>query len=291
MASVERRSTRFGDPMLVLTIGRKKIYFFEPNDVSQQVAIGDTVLFGIMQKGDYWNGKRLAVAKSVPHPSGAFFFRDRWISSGGKVTLRGEDFHVYYSAVIELVITNKNIGNISDLEVLANVTELEKLDLEGNAIADITGLETLTNLQCLKLSKNRITQITGLEHLTNLRELDLGNNNITQITGLDSLENLQNLTLGSNQISKIEGLAQLKMLKTLDLGCNKITEIKGLENLTRLNMVNLKGNPGLAWLPYSEEAPENVAMHLHKDGFIKGPYRPKRPKRIHDPDFDPPTCW
>ncbi len=72
VAGMEKRSTKAGNPMLVLTIGEERVSFFEEEDVAFPVVIGDTVTFTMTRKGTYLNGKGLAVvSKSAPQPQPA----------------------------------------------------------------------------------------------------------------------------------------------------------------------------------------------------------------------------
>jgi hypothetical protein len=95
------------------------------------------------------------------------------------ITIRGEKYHVWN----------------------------DKLDLSELKISDITeieGLETLTNLQVLELHSNQIDEIKGLENLINLKKLCLGWNQIEEIKGLENLKNLQELYLDGNPIKEEE---------------------------------------------------------------------------------------
>ncbi len=70
VSSVEKRTTKAGGPMLILTIGEERVSFFESADVDQPAVIGDTVKFALTRKGTYLNGKGLAVtSKSAPQPN------------------------------------------------------------------------------------------------------------------------------------------------------------------------------------------------------------------------------
>jgi hypothetical protein len=99
------------------------------------------------------------------------------------------------------------------------------LDLHRQGVKDITeieGLEHLTNLQILDLSWNQIEDIKGLEHLKNLKELHLFANHVNKIKGLESLTKLEILDLRDNHIEEIEGLEHLNDLRKLYLGGNPI---------------------------------------------------------------------
>jgi hypothetical protein len=99
--------------------------------------------------------------------------------------------------------------------------DLLTLDLSGKKIKDISeieGLDTLTDLQVLNLSDNQIVEIKGLEYLINLIELDLSNNYIKEIKGLNHLIRLKKLNLKNNRFYSIKGFENLINLERLNLG-------------------------------------------------------------------------
>ena len=146
----------------------------------------------------------------------------------------------------ELNLSEKGLSNISDIGALANLTNLQTLNLSGNSISDIGALANLTNLTELNLSGNSITSIGGaLANLTNLQTLDLSGNSISDIGALANLTNLQTLNLSGNGIISIGALASLtnlQTLKTLNLSSNNISDISALGNLTNLQTLNLSNN-------------------------------------------------
>lgn len=153
--------------------------------------------------------------------------------------------HVIVKGEKKIVKKNKlklkkiGITDISEIEGLEKLINLEELDLRKNNISEIKGLNTLTNLTILNLRKNQISEIKGLEKLINLKKLNLSENNISEIKGLDHLKNLEYLNLNLNNISEIKGFENLTNLLHLDMFRNTFTEIKGLENLTKLAFIFL----------------------------------------------------
>lgn len=99
---------------------------------------------------------------------------------------------------------------ISDITPLANLKELNTLDLSSNSIFDISPLSELTNLSMLHLAGNNISSLTSLRDMTALDTLDLSDNvNITDIEPLMELTNLSTLDLTGTDVSK-EDIAKLK---------------------------------------------------------------------------------
>ena len=130
--------------------------------------------------------------------------------------------------------------------MLQTVSTFTKVfELENESIVNITkieGLDQLVNLQDLRLQENKIRKIEGLDRFVNLQKLDLGANAIPRIEGLAALANLQELRLSGNQIQRIEGLAALANLHVLWLTNNKIQKIEGLERLVNLKELHLETN-------------------------------------------------
>lgn len=155
------------------------------------------------------------------------------------VTFRGRAYRVKKNI---LILRNKGINSIDEIEGLQNLPYLASLDLSNNNIREIKALENLPSLVTLNLSRNGITEIKGLENLSNLNSLDLSINGITEIKGLDTLKKLRFLNLSFNNIAEIKGLYNITELMVLNLEGNTIREIKGLENVHKLNALYLGNN-------------------------------------------------
>ena len=89
------------------------------------------------------------------------------------VSIKGKRIEVKDNA---LNLSDMGIQDITEIEGLAALTNLEKLDLEKNSIMKIKGLDALINLKELDLEGNQITEIKGLESLIKLEKLDLEEN-------------------------------------------------------------------------------------------------------------------
>jgi Leucine-rich repeat (LRR) protein len=83
----------------------------------------------------------------------------------------------------------------NDASLLANLVNLQVLDLGFISISNLSPLATLSNLEVLSLDFTRITDITPLSSLTNLRELDLSNTDVVELSPLVVLQGLQVLYL------------------------------------------------------------------------------------------------
>ena len=73
-------------------------------------------------------------------------------------------------------------------------------------ITKIENLECLVNLEVLDISFNRLRVIEGLEKLTKLKRLFLVSNKITKIDNLGHLKDLELLELGDNRLESNNGM-------------------------------------------------------------------------------------
>ncbi|EMP42289.1 Leucine-rich repeat and coiled-coil domain-containing protein 1, partial [Chelonia mydas] len=156
----------------------------------------------------------------------------------------------------ELHTINVHCNQISKIEGLGHIWNLQHLDLSSNQINQIEGLSTLTNLRTLNLSCNLITKVEGLEKLHNLTKLNLSYNRIHDLTGFLDLcgtsHKISHIDLHSNCISSINHLLQCMM---------------GLHFLTSLNLEkNGKGNPVCDTTGYREIILQTVPQLTVLDG-------------------------
>jgi serine/threonine protein kinase len=154
------------------------------------------------------------------------------------ITIAGETISV---DVTELDLIGKNLDDIS---VLAELTNLESLDISFNYdISDISALSELTNLKSLDISYTDISDISALAGLTNLEKLSCNFTEVSDIQALKNLTNLTSLEIYYNNISDISALAGLTNLTNLDVDSNNISDISVLAGLTMLDYLNLNNNP------------------------------------------------
>ncbi|EAG1723523.1 hypothetical protein BBW79_14345, partial [Listeria monocytogenes] len=142
-------------------------------------------------------------------------------------------------------------NQISDISLLANLTNLSTLYLNNNQISDISPLANLTNLSTLYLNNNQISDISPLANLTSLSTLSLVINQISDISPLANLTSLRSLNLNINQISDISPLANLTSLTSMGLGNQNISASKAKWN-NPLSVTNsIKDNNGNLIAPSS----------------------------------------
>lgn len=116
-----------------------------------------------------------------------------------------------------------------DLSVIANLTNLESLQMAGVVVDDLSPLAKLDRLMSLTLyNGDQPLDLTPLSGLVNLVALTLRNNKITDLTPLAGMSNLRYLDLEGNQITDVSPLAGLTGLERLYLIDNPITDFSPL---------------------------------------------------------------
>jgi len=116
-----------------------------------------------------------------------------------------------------------------DLSVIANLTNLESLQMAGVVVNDLSPLAKLDRLMSLTLyNGDQPLDLSPLSGLVNLVALTLRNNKITDLTPLAGMSNLRYLDLEGNQITDVSPLAGLTGLERLYLIDNPITDFSPL---------------------------------------------------------------
>lgn len=109
-------------------------------------------------------------------------------------------------------------------------------------VKDIQALKYFPNLEKLEMQNNAIQEIDELRIMKNLNTLDLANNPVRDIHALSSFPNLTKLNL-SGTLCSTEGLtslAGLTKLDWLDLSyCNDLKDVSALAGLTSLRSLYL----------------------------------------------------
>lgn len=183
---------------------------------------------------------RAVVREEIDLPDAALLTKDHMLmilrglgcSDKGIRDLTGLE---YATNMRYLSICGSNLSG-ADLIPIADLTQLEILELCVNEISDVSSLANLTNLKVLDLGANRVSDITPLANLTNLERLNLGGNNVSDITPLANLTNLKRLTLRSNPLENIEVLANLTNLEDVHLDNTFVFDFTPLSDL---NLVEL----------------------------------------------------
>ena len=132
-----------------------------------------------------------------------------------------------------------NSNAISDWSPLANLTQLEWLNLNYTDVSDVSPLANLTQLRELILNNTAVSDVSPLANLRQLTELGLRGTAVSDVSPLANLTQLTELYLGGTAVSDVSPLANLTQLTELGLGDTAVSDVSPLANLTQLTYLNL----------------------------------------------------
>ena len=139
-----------------------------------------------------------------------------------------------FTKLIYLDLAGNKIQRIENLDELTLLKHLSFGSIsEGNQLTSMNGIENLVNLEKLDLDNNQISEISGLSRLTKLTKLDLDYNRIKEIKGIKHLP-LEELFLSDNVLTEIGELATMPAIGNLDVSKNFI------DFVTRSKLLNKK---------------------------------------------------
>lgn len=133
-------------------------------------------------------------------------------------------------------------NTIRDLSPLTQLTGLQELYLQHNAVDDLTALGAMAALTKLDVSYNLLTDLSPIYNCTTLTYLAAGNNQLTALIGLEKLTTLEHLDLCYNQLKDVSMIASCKKIQVLDLSNNSISKITDLSSLKKMTDFNFSYN-------------------------------------------------
>lgn len=144
----------------------------------------------------------------------------------------------------QLNYINIDDTRIKDYSVLKNMKKLQSLSIVNNQLNDLSFLQGLKNLTDITLQNNGIKEISAFSSLKKLNFISLANNQIKDLTPLLASKNsLYSLDLTGNPIEDLSVLAQFEELSDLNLDETNVTDLSPIEELYSLQYVSLYGVP------------------------------------------------
>ncbi len=131
---------------------------------------------------------------------------------------------------------------LRNLEPLAKLTNLRKVNLSGTQIQEIVPLKNLTHLEVLDCSNTAITDLSPLKYALELKALRIDSTKVTSIDVLSGMENLDQLSASYTFISSLEPLSGLKSVRKLNLEKTRIRSLAGLESMSNLEVLVVSDN-------------------------------------------------
>jgi Leucine-rich repeat (LRR) protein len=128
---------------------------------------------------------------------------------------------------------------VQNIEPLAQLVDLKRLNLSNTKIKDLTAIRNLTELTDLNLSGAEITDLTPLKYSTKLLRLDISNTRVKEIAVLDKMKNLQVVSFEATPIEDFSVLNYLPAIHDLNVAGTTITHLFSMDSLFNLQKMNL----------------------------------------------------
>jgi Leucine-rich repeat (LRR) protein len=131
---------------------------------------------------------------------------------------------------------------ISDVSPLATLNQLKYLDLSDNNISYLNSISNLVNLEFIDIERTSIKDISIITKFTKLKEFWGTNLPITDLSIFSNLKDLELLYLVFSDLRDISAISNLTKLKQIELSVNQISDITPLSNLTGLITLRIAYN-------------------------------------------------
>lgn len=148
-------------------------------------------------------------------------------------------------------------GNITSLEEIALLSNLNKLEVVMQQITDLSPLAGLP-LTELNLAGNRIADLSALSQVENLTKLNIDYNPVADLSPLSALYYLEDLNASNTLVEDVTPLKDLCYLRFLYINDAKIRDVSPLKGIEFVNLY-LKNN-------HINDITPLTAENLHVEG-------------------------
>jgi Leucine-rich repeat (LRR) protein len=131
---------------------------------------------------------------------------------------------------------------LRNVEPVAKLTSLKKVDISATQIRDIVPLKNLTNLEVLDASNTEVSDLSPLKYALGLKALRIDSTKVSDISVLISMENLQQFSASYSLINSLEALSGLKNIKKLNVSKTRIRSLAGLESMKKMEVLLCSDN-------------------------------------------------
>ncbi|KAJ3182290.1 hypothetical protein HDU85_003333 [Gaertneriomyces sp. JEL0708] len=161
---------------------------------------------------------------------------------------------------LDLLLDNLRKEQRREEVKMAELMQLESLELQEASLIKIPDLEKAPNVRHIVLDKNLLSDLKGLEALKDLRSLSLQNNNFVSLD-LALFSELRVVNAAGNHLSDVQGLEQIRNLQELDLSDNPLHHLRFLQGARALNVCCLR-NTQIEELRYLENLRSLIYLDL-----------------------------
>ena len=132
----------------------------------------------------------------------------------------------------DIKVINANwCTKLADISDLAELKQLQRVEIADLPIDDLSAFTGNSNLDELDISGTKITDLAGLSGCTNLKSLDVSETEVADISILGECAGLQKLVLKATAVSDLSPLSACSGLSWLDIRGSKVSDLTPLLEL------------------------------------------------------------
>jgi internalin A len=120
--------------------------------------------------------------------------------------------------------------SLETVEALGLLRALRVINVSNSEVSDLNPLKNLANLQLLYCSSTQVSDLNPLKNHANLQQLDCSSTQVSDLNPLKNLANLQLLDCSSTQVSDLNPLKNLANLLHLDCRSTQVSDLNPLKN-------------------------------------------------------------
>jgi Leucine-rich repeat (LRR) protein len=165
------------------------------------------------------------------------FFR----KATGKVDSVGLSDIRQMSAITEVDLSNNQY--IQNIEPLARLTNLQKLNLSGTSITDLSPIRNLTELIDLDVSRSGVTDISVLKYASKITKLNAERTGISDLSVVKKMPGLTLLDVSNTRAGDFTALLDLTALANVDASGTGLQSLSPFTNLTSLQALDVSSTP------------------------------------------------
>jgi Leucine-rich repeat (LRR) protein len=143
-------------------------------------------------------------------------------------------------------ITEINLANnqyIQNLEPLARLTNLQKLNISATSVSDLTPIRNLTELQEVDASRSAITDIAVLKYASKIINLNIEGTTVSDLSVVKKMPGLQVLNARGTKVNDLTSIADLTGLTHVDVSRTPVSSLAPFQNLTAMQTLDISVTP------------------------------------------------
>ena len=141
----------------------------------------------------------------------------------------------------DLRYLNCSNTNVSDINPIRNLNKIKELDISNTKITDISNLKYANVVQIFKADNININDISVTTFFKDLNNLSVRNTSVYDISALSECVNLRTLNISSTQVNDLSALKGLLTLHDIDASNTFVNDLSPLQGLVNLNFLNIEG--------------------------------------------------